>query len=283
MATDFQDAPGHAPSASQAGGHDLQAAMADPTERWLVTKGSLDYGPFSLAELVQQIEGDQVQPGHLVIDNETGQRYFAEEHPFFGHLVEQARQRRDDSRRAHAEITHAKRSRRRGLVLVSVIGAGVVGLGLLAYLLVDTADEASEGTRQGISAVGAGTFEAKIGFPKQAEPKRRARGGGGGPKGSDTLALDMSAGGGSERLSNDVINSVVQKHGGRLGRCLAQNGGGYAKIEFIVDGPTGKVSWVKVNGQQEGGLHGCLNRAMRAMKFPAVDGPRTRAEFDMQI
>lgn len=257
--------------------------MADPTERWLVTKGSLDYGPFSLAELVQQIQGDQVQPGHLIIDNETGERYFAEEHPYFGHLVEQARQVRDDNRRAHAEVAHAKRSRRRGLVLVSVIGAGVLGLGLLAYLLVDTAGEASEDTRQGISAVSAGTFEAKITFPKQQPaPKKRARGGSG-PKGSDTLALDLAEGGGSERLSNDVINSTVQKHGSRLGRCLAQNGGGYAKIEFIVDGPTGKVSWVKVNGQQEGGLYGCVNRAMRAVKFPAVDGPRTRAEFDMQI
>lgn len=258
--------------------------MADPTERWLVTKGSLDYGPYSLAQVLEQIRADGVLPGHIIIDNDTGQRCRAEEHPFFGPLVEQARQTRDDNRRAHAEISHARVSRRRGLVLVGVIGAGVVGLALIAYVVVGTAGEATEDTHQGISAVGAGTLEAKISFPKRTEPKKAPRAGGGrGPTGSDTLDLDMSEDGGSERLSDDQINGVLQSNGSRLGRCLAQNGGGLAKIEFIVDGPTGKVSWVKVNGQQDGGLYGCLNKALRGLKFPSVNGARTRAEFDMQI
>lgn len=256
--------------------------MADPTERWLVTKGTLDYGPYSLAQVIEQIRTDGVLPGHSIMDNDTGQRFRAEEHPFFGPLVEEARQLRDDNRRAHAEISHAKKSRRRGLVLTGVIGAGVLGLGLVAYAIVGAAGEASEETHQGISAVGAGTLEAKISFPKQAPPKKAARGPGRGG-GSDTLDLDMSEDSGSERLSNDQINGVLQSAGSRLGRCLAQNGGGYAKIEFIVDGPTGKVSWVKVNGQQDGGLYRCLDKAMRGLKFPSVDGARTRAEFDMQI
>lgn len=269
---------------SHAGNPHLDAAMADPTERWLITKGSLDYGPYALAAVVEQIRSDQILPGHLIINNDNGQRHRAEEHPFFGNLVEQARQLRDDSRRAHAEISHVKRSRRRGLVLASVIGAGVLGLGLVAYLMVGKAGEATEDKPLGVAAVGAGTLEAKISFPKQAEPKKAARGGGGrGPTGSDTLDLDMAGDGGSERLSNDQINSVLQQGGRRLGSCLAQNGGGSAKIEFIVDGPTGKVSWVKVNGLQTGGLYGCLNKGLRGLKFPAVDGARTRAEFDMQL
>jgi hypothetical protein len=275
------------PSRSHPTGHaggSLDAALADPTERWLVTKGTLDYGPYSLAQVIEQIRADGVVPGNIIIDNDTGQRSRAEEHPFFGPLVEQARQTRDDNRRAHAEISHARVSRRRGLVLVSVIGAGVLGLGLIAYLVVGKAGEATEDTHQGISAVGAGTLEAKISFPKRSEPKKAARPGGGrGPTGSDTLDLDMSEDGGSERLSDEQINGVLQSNGSRLGRCLGQNGGGHAKIEFIVDGPTGKVSWVKVNGQQDGGLYGCLNKALRGLKFPTVNGARTRAEFDMQI
>lgn len=266
-----------------AGGHDLDAALADPTERWLITKGSLDYGPYSLAQVIEQIRMDGIQPGHLIIDNDTGQRSRAEEHPFFGPLVEEARQTRDDNRRAHAEISHAKKSRLRGLVLVSVIGAGVLGLGLIAYVVVGKTSDATEDTHQGISAVGAGTFEAKISFPKRTEPKKTTRSGGRGPTGSDTLALDMSEDSGSERLSDGQINGVLQGGGSRLGRCLAQHGGGHARIEFIVDGPTGKVSWVKVNDKQDGGLYGCLNKAMRGLKFPTVDGARTRAEFEMQI
>lgn len=279
MATTSRSQPtGHA------GGYSLDAAMADPTERWQVTKGSLDYGPYSLAQVIEQINADGILPGHLIIDNDSGQRSRAEEHPFFGPLVEQARQTRDDNRRAHAEVSHARTSRRRGLVLVGMIGAGVLGLGLVAYVVVGMAGEATEDTHQGISAVGAGTLEAKISFPKQAPPKKASRGGGGnGPTGSDTLDMDMSEDSGSERLSNDQINGVLQSGGSRLGRCLGQNGGGAAKIEFIVDGPTGKVSWVKVNGQQDGGLYGCLNKAMRGLKFPTVNGARTRAEFDMQI
>jgi hypothetical protein len=266
-----------------AGGYSLEAAMADPSERWLITKGSLDYGPYSLAQVIEQIRADGILPGHLIIDNDTGQRSRAEEHAFFGPLVEQARQTRDDNRRASAEVSHAKTSRRRGLMLVGVIGAGVLGLGLIAYVVVGKAGDAAEDTHQGISAVGAGTLEAKISFPKQPERKKVARGGGTGPKGSDTLDLDMSEDGGSERLSNDQINGVLQTGGSRLGRCLAQNGGGAAHIEFIVEGPTGKVNWVQVNGQQDGGLYGCLNKALRGLKFPAVNGARTRAEFDMQI
>ncbi|ACY16181.1 hypothetical protein [Haliangium ochraceum] len=261
--------------------------MADPTERWLVTKGTLDYGPFSLAELVDQIRSDQVEPGNMIIDNETGDRFFAEEHPTFGAMVEEARQLRDDNRRAHAEVDHAKRSKRRGFMLFGFIAAGVAAVALVAYALVSGAEQGEEEARGGISAVGAGTLEAKISFPTQSEaPKKRGGkrgGGGGGGAGSDTLALDMGGSGGSERLDNSVINGVVQKYSGRLGQCLVQNGGGYVKIEFIVDGPTGKVSWVKVNGQQSGGMYSCLNRAMRGMKFPTVDGARTRAEFDMQI
>jgi hypothetical protein len=280
MATNSRSQPtGHA------GGGSLEAAMADPTERWLITKGSLDYGPYSLAQVLEQIRADGVMPGHLIIDNDTGQRSRAEEHPFFGPLVEQARQTRDDNRRASAEVSHAKTSRRRGLMLVGVIGAGVIGLGLIAYVVVGMASEATEDEVQGISAVGAGTLEAKISFPKQPERKKPAGGGGGGtgPKGSDTLDLDMAGDDGSERLSNDQINSVLQGGGSRLGRCVAQNGGGSVHIEFIVDGPTGKVSFVKVNGQQDGGLYGCLNKSLRGLKFPTVNGARTRAEFDIQM
>ncbi len=259
--------------------------MADPTERWTVTKGSFDYGPYSFAGLMEQIQSGEVVPGNLLIDNDSGERHFAEEHPYFGSFVEAARQHRDDHRRASAELSHSRRSRRRSALLISVIGAGVAALGLIAYWVVGSADEATEEERAGISAVESGTLEAKISFPTQKAAPKKSRGGkrgGGGGGGDDTLALDMSAGGGSERLSNDQINATLQRQSRKLGGCLSR-GGGYAKIQFIVDGPTGKVSWVKVNGQQSGAMYSCINRALRALSFPTVDGPRTRAEFDMEL
>jgi hypothetical protein len=38
-----------------------------------------------------------------------------------------------------------------------------------------------------------------------------------------------------------------------------------------------------VNGQASGPLYNCISRAMRAMQFPPIHGPRTRAEFDINL
>lgn len=267
------------------GGAQPNAGAMDDIERWLVTKGTLDYGPYNLAQLIEQIQGDEIVPGNMLIDNDTGERCLIEEHPYFGPLVEQARQSRDDRRRTNAELAHAKQSKRRGLMLMGFIGAGVAVLGLVAYVLIGRDGPQDDDAPKAISAIGAGELNAKISFPTPAAPKKSSRGssGRGGPRGSDTLALDMSEGGGSERLPNDLINATIQKKSGPLGRCLVSNGGGYTKIQLIVDGPTGRVSWVQVNGQQTGGMYSCVNRVLRSLKFPAVDGPRTRAEFDMNL
>lgn len=250
----------------------------------MVTKGSFDYGPYTLAKLVEQIRTDQIVPGNLLIDNDTGERCLIEEHPYFGPMVEEARQTRDDWRRANAEMAHAKSSKRRGLLLVGVFGGCATVLGLLVYVLLGRASDSADAAPQGISAIGAGELQAKISFPKpDKQGKKGNRGSRSEGPGSDTLALDMSEGGGSERLSNDIINAKIQENGSRLGGCLASNGGGHAKIQFIIEGPTGRANWVQVNGQQSGGLYSCLNRAIRSMKFPTVNGPRTRAEFEMSI
>lgn len=263
------------------------ALLADTTERWLISKGRLDYGPYSTAELIEQIRDDQIMPGNLIIDNYNGERCEAQEHPIFGALVEQARQIRDDRRRANAEVVHAKQEKRRGFVLYAVIACGVLALGGIAYVVVQkTSKDEKQASAQGISTVGEGELNAKISFPTKAEKReRRKKSSGSSSGGSDeVLALDLGdESGGSERLDDAVINETISGHGSRLGGCLAKNGGGYAKIEFIIDGPTGRVTSVKLNGQQTGGLYTCVNKVMRSMKFPTVNGPRTRAEFDMSI
>lgn len=292
-AMDMEGAPGGVhpvahgnPGAATSGVANGLASGLDDVARWLVTKGTLDYGPYTLTELIEQIRTDQVVPGNMLMDNDTGERSLIEEHAYFGPLVEQARQARDDNRRANAELSHAKQSKRRGLALMGFITSGVVTLGMVAYLLIGRdGPDGDDSAPQAIAAIGAGELNAKISFPTpSAQPKKSARPGARrGAQGSDVMALDMAGGGGSERLSNDVINATIQKQSGALGRCLLDNGGGYAKIQLVIDGPTGRVSWVQVNGQQTGGLYACVNRAMRSAKFPAVDGPRTRAEFEMNL
>jgi hypothetical protein len=265
------------------------ALLADTEERWLISKGRLDYGPYGLAEVIEQIRADEILPGNTIIDNHSGQRWSVEEHPILGPLVHQARQARDDRRRANAEVVHAKQETRRGFLLYAVIACSVLGLAGLAYFLITkTSKDEGAVAAAGVSTVGEGEFNAKITFPKadtgkQQSKRRRSSGGSSGGSG-DTLALDLGDDSvGSERLDDEVINGIIQGRGGRLGGCLAKNGGGYAKTEFVIQGTTGKVVAVKVNGQQSGGLYSCVNRVMRAIKFPTVDGPRTRAEFEMQL
>lgn len=264
--------------------------IADTDEKWLISKGKLDYGPFNMAEVVAQIQSGEVVAGNVIVDNHSGERGFVEEHPLLANLVEQSRQLRDDNRRAQAEASHAKKEKQRGTLLYAVIAGGVVLLGLVVYLVVSMAGEDEKvAAGQGIDVVGDGEFKAAIRFHKSSDqktrkkPRSRRKGSSGGAGSGDTLALDMSDDGGSERLDDGVINGVIQKHGRALGGCLAKNGGGRADIKFIILGPSGKVSWVKVNDQQSGGLYNCINRVMRKMKFPSIDGPRTRAEFDMEL
>ena len=266
-----------------------QSILADTEEKWLISKGRLDYGPFGMAEVVEQIRRGQILPGNVIVDNHSGERSFVEEHPLLTDLVEQARQLRDDNRRAQAEAVHAKKEKQRGAALYAFIVGGVAILGVVAYLIVSLAGSDDKVVASGIDTVGEGEYKAAIKFHTPDSKKARKRSGSrrasrsSGSEGSDVLDLDLSEGGGSERLDNSVITGVVQRSGSGLGRCLAKNGGGRAEIQFIVKGPTGRVNWVKVNGQQSGGLYSCVNRVMRGMKFPTVDGPRTRAEFEMEL
>ena len=82
----------------------LAAALADTTEKWLISKGRLDYGPFSLADVVKQIEKGEIVAGNIIMDKDTGARSDVGEHPLLGPMVDAARQRLDDQRRAQAEV-----------------------------------------------------------------------------------------------------------------------------------------------------------------------------------
>jgi serine/threonine protein kinase len=273
----------------------LTAAMADTQERWLISKGKLDYGPFHARHMAEQIQLDQVLPGHTIIDTDSGARKKAEDHPLFGDLVEAARLRRDEQRRAHAEVQHAATEKRRGATLYIFIGLGVLALGAGVYVLVDKLSASKKDDSGAIVSLEGGALQAKISFPSREEQKRRAkasrgRGKSGGSSGQaggwdDSLNLDMSADeeedGGSGRLSDGDVNPVIAKHGGALGGCLTRTGTHNANIEFHVK-PTGKVYQVRVNGKTDSEVSNCVRNVMFRMQFPTFDGVRSKHYFDMQ-
>jgi hypothetical protein len=277
------------PSAQQAAAAPVVAAVGDGDERWLISKGKLDFGPFTQAALMDQIRASQIVPGNVVIDKDTGDRRPIEDHPLFSELVEATRLKRDEERRAQAEVVHAKEEKRRGATLYVFILLAVVGLGGGAYLLYGklTAHK-DDGNKGAISGLASGSVEATLSFPTKAERTARRSGkksGGGGAGGvaggwNDTVDLDMDEEGGDERLDDSQVNPVLQRSGGALGRCLMSTGTRNANVEFIVQG-SGKVSQVRVNGETGSPAANCVRGVMKSTQFPSFNGKRSKHYFDM--
>lgn len=269
----------------------LQAALADTTEKWLISKGRLDYGPFSLADVLAQIEKGEIVAGNIIMDKDTGARGDVGEHPLLGPLVDAARQRLDDQRRAQAEVKVQSAEKKRGAMLYATIGLGVVGVAIAAWFIIKSVrgDDSKKQVATVAKLEGA-DLKVTVSLPKIPPAKKRAggggrsSGGGGGGRYNDNMSLDLSDDSDeTETLGMDKVYAVYSHYGAQLGGCVASNGGGSANIGIIIDGPSGRVKGVRVNGQDSGGLHNCIWRVMQKMQFPKINGPRTRAEFDIGV
>ncbi len=279
-----------APAAPATVDHALAAALADTTEKWLIQKGRLDYGPFSLAEVIEQIEKGEIVAGNIIMDKDSGARVDVDAHPLLGAMVDAAKQRMDEQRRAQAEVAVQSRDKKRGVLLYAVIALGVIGLGIGVYFVVGLLGESTHEKVAGVEGPERSELKLKVSAPKA--PPRRARRthgrrgvAGNYSRGKEDLSLDMSDGddGGGESLDMGRVYQTYSRYGGQLGGCLASTGSRSANIYINIDGPSGRVQFVKINGKQSGTLYACLNRVLRGMKFPSVSGKRTRAEFDISM
>jgi len=273
----------------------LAAALSDTNEKWLISKGRLDYGPFSLADVVKQIDKGEIVAGNIIMDKDTGARSDVGTHPLLGPMVDAARQRHDHERRAQAEVKVQSVEKRRGAMLYAFIALGVIGAGIAVYFIINAVrgDDASKKVA-GVSKLEGAQLNVTVSMPKTPPATKHRTGGGhrpggntGGPGGqnaSENLGLDMSDDSDeTETLGMDKVYAVYSTRGAQLGGCLQSTGSSSANIAIMIDGPSGRVNFVKVNGQASGALYNCISRTMRAMQFPTIHGPRTRAEFDINL
>jgi hypothetical protein len=274
-----------------AGGPDpaLAAALADTTEKWLIGKNRMDYGPFSLADVIAQIERGEIAAGHYIQDKDSGARADVGGHPLLGPLVEAARQKHDDARRAQAEVKQQSRDKQRGAMLYALIALGVLAAGAAVYLVLRSVGRDDGGPQvAGVSALDGASLKVKVSEPKKpvATHRRAAGKRPAGPASSSgqNLSLDMSDDSDeTETLEMSAVYGVYSRYGRGLGGCLQSTGERSAAIGIIIDGPTGRVNWVKVNDAQSGPLYSCLSSVLRTMQFPKIHGPRTRAEFEISM
>jgi len=271
--------------------HALAAAVADTTEKWLIGKNRMDYGPFSLADVIAQIDRGEIVAGNSIQDKDSGARSDVGDHPLLGPLVDAARQNRDDLRRAQAEVVEQSRDKKRGAMLYGLIGLGVVAAAAAVYLILSTVGRDDTGHKvAGVSALGSASLKVKVSEPKKP-PSSHRRPAGKHPAGGATpgtsgqnLVFDMSdENDETETLEMGAVYGVYSRYGRGLGGCLQSTGERSAAIGIVIDGPSGRVTAVKVNDAQAGALYGCLSGVLRTMQFPKIHGPRTRAEFEIAM
>jgi Protein kinase domain len=289
-------AAGFAPPPAAPGAAGGMADVDDNDERWLVQKGNLDFGPFSMAQIRAQIERGEILADHTLLDTHSGQRGMVRELPGLGDLAKHAHRLLERTRREHAERRSQKTQKKKSLAttaIVTLVVAVVVG-GAVFYVF--SRRDTSGGhlaSRQEESEVDSFLKGVKIGGMK-ASVRRGTHHAGGGPAstagGADDFSNDSRFGDatrgmaqGDQTLEDDQIQNTMMANYRRLIPCIAHAPGmSNLAIDFVVRG-TGKVSAVKVNGQKSGALPGCVLGRMQTFSFPKFDGSKTIASWSMSL
>jgi serine/threonine-protein kinase len=281
----------------------IERARGESGERWLVQKDRLDFGPFVLADLMQQMGKGQFSGDDTVLDQETGERARIRTHPLFRDFCVALDRHLEAERVVKAEAAQHQSDRRRRTMLI-LIGAGafiVLGVGgaITAYYLAKKPETRErivfrekagdlENLMKGIDI----TWKAEP--PDQAARRkkiraRRPKGKGVAGSGSDDVQYlgDATKEGGDGLLSESVVQRVMQTNFRKLVPCVYEElrrnpGMRQINIDFGVRG-SGMVSSATVNGQAGGPFVGCILAKMQHIAFPKFDGTLTRASFSMTL
>jgi serine/threonine protein kinase len=270
------------------------AGLSQGEARWLVQKDKLDYGPFSLEQVREQISEGHFRGDNLIVEMDTGARQKIMDHPQLGDFARQAERRLEHVRRMRAEqaTQTVERTKHRATLLIISAAVVVLGGGLTFFLMNrQAADDVELAVRAGEADIDDFLKGVKVDFPRSQRPavRRASRGGdkGGDPFSAATNMGDVSQGGADEILSDRTIQTVMMGNYRKLVPCLMEEkrrspGLKDMDLEFIVGG-NGKVSAVKVNGQRQGAFPGCVLNRMQSFNFPKYNGSRTIASWSMSL
>jgi serine/threonine protein kinase len=287
---------------------DIQALLADTsedqTEKWLIQKDRLDFGPFSLGDLKQQLFKQEFTGDDVVVDQETGERGRIRNHPVLQDFIIHLERHFESKRADQAEASRRQQDRRRRAVLIGVVAGSLAilaaGGAITAYYLTrepETRERIVYRERDNLGKLLKGIDITWKKEPEEQAKKRRklrrrrrrvAKAGGGGAADDDVTRLgDVTKEGGDALLSQKVVQGVMASNFGKLKGCVVQAARRdpslrQVVIDFGVRG-TGKVSSVKVNGKRAGPFQACVFARMRSIKFPSFDGHLTRAVFSMNL
>ena len=269
--------------------------LTEEYERWLVQKDKLDYGPFSLAQVMAQMDKGIFTGDDIIVDVDSGDRQKIREHPQLVEFTRATERRFEVQRRAQAERAHEHVERKKGRWTIFIIGTAVVALAAgLAWFIHQRAAAKDDVLASRVSEADVDDFlkDVKISFPAHKRPGGPRHGGpGAGPGGvagraedfNNNMELgDVSQGGGDAILDEGTIDRVMHANYRRLVPCIMGRGVPMIEVDFVVQ-PTGRVKAVRVNGQSKGPLPMCILNQMQAFGFPAYKGKNTIASWSMSI
>jgi hypothetical protein len=266
------------------------AGLAENDERWLIQKDKLDYGPFSLAQVMAQIERGEFRAEHIIVDVESGERKKIKEHPLLGEFALEADRRLEKQRRAQAEVTHQHVERKKGRATRLILGSVILALGAgMTYYITQrkAAEDDPLAMRIAEDDIEAFIQNAKFDFTKK-KPTATRRASAKGDEFSNVQNLgDVSQGGGEEILSDSVVQGVMMQNYKKLVPCIMNerrknSGLSDVDMEFIIAG-SGDVRAVKVNGQRSGTFPDCVLNKMKSFRFPSFNGKKTLANWSLSM
>jgi len=268
--------------------------ISEEYERWLIQKDNLDFGPFSLAQVMSQMEKGVFSGDHFIVDADSGDRQKIKDHPQLAEFTRVVERKLEMQRRTRAEQVHEHTERSKGRWMIAIIGAAVlvVAGGLTFYLMNRKAAERDVlASRVSEADVDKFLRDVKIEFA----PPRHIGGGGGGRRrpgaGSAGRAEDfnnimeygdVSKEGGDAILDEGTIDKVMRANYRKLVPCVMQSGARTVELDFVVQ-PTGRIKAVQFNGQRSGGVPVCILNQMQSFGFPQYKGKNTIASWSMSF
>jgi hypothetical protein len=266
--------------------------ISEEYERWLIQKDSLDFGPFSLAQVMAEMEKGIFGGEHFIVDADSGDRQKIKDHPQLAEFTRVVERKLEAQRRSRAEQAHEHSERRKGrwfvLIITLALTSVAAGVGLYLWNRKPAQDEilASRVSEADIDKFLNGV---KVEFPR---PKRAAGGGrrsvGGGIAGraedfANTMNLgDVTKEGDDGILDDTTVDRVMRANYRRLVPCAMQGGIRNFELDFVIQ-PSGRVKAVQVNGQRRGAMPMCVLNQMQSFGFPAYKGKNTIASWSMSF
>ena len=263
--------------------------LTEEYERWLIQKDKLDFGPFSLAQVMAQMDKGIFTGDDIIVDVDSGDWQRIREHP---QLIEFTRlnERRLEAQQGHrlSEPTNTLSARRAAGLCSSSVTAVLALAGGLAWFIHKRVAAKDDVLASRVSEADVDAFlkEVKISFPEHKRGVHRSGPGGVAGRAEDFNNNmdygDVSQGGGDAILDEGTIDRVMHANYRRLVPCIMGRGVPTIEVDFVVQ-PTGRVKAVRVNGQGKGPLPMCILNQMQSFGFPAYKGKSTIASWSMSI